>query len=184
MIGSGTASSSIAEAGTVLLPTLSQSNRVVVTPSLLATTLLLHQASHSYTSMPFPRGGTRFIMYKAYPPGIDQHWMAALEVYCYLYHHTEERRRLQAQVDQDEACLLVKAKQEACTKPRLRRQKQFPELFSIRHQCARLDLRVRARQTYEIFISHLQFLLAQQGVVVSDPGPTDSVLAYPLISTK
>ena len=123
-------------------------------------------------------------MYEAYPPGIDQLWTTALEVYCYLYHHTEERRRLQAQVNQGEACLLVIAKQEVRTKPRLRCQKQFPELFSIRHQCARLDLRVRARQTDEIFISHLRFLLAQMGVVVSDPGPTDSALAYPLISTK
>ena len=134
--------------------------------------------------MPFPRGGPRFVTYEAHPPGIDQHWTTALEVYCYLYHNPEERRRLQAQVDQDEVYLQLKAKKEVRTKPRLRCRKQFPELFGVRHHCMLLNLRVRARQTDEIFLTHLQFLLAQQGVIMTDPGPSDSALAYPLISTK
>ena len=121
-----------------------------------------------------PRHGVRFLLYNPLPPGIDTHWTTPLEVYCYLYHHPQERARLQTEADEEDIRV-------RCN---LRTIRNIPELFQIWHHRANLNLRIRARTPDQVFLIHLKDLLAQMGVRVSDPGSSDSALAYPLISTK
>ena len=121
-----------------------------------------------------PRHGVRFLLYNPLPPGIDTHWTTSLEVYCYLYHHPQERAHLQVEADEEEVRIRHKFKTFGDT----------PEEFQIWHHSTNLDLQIRARTSDEVFRVHLKDLLAQIGVVMSDPGPSDSMLAYSLIFTN
>lgn len=59
-----------------------------------------------------------------------------------------------------------------------------PELFQVWHHCTKLNLRVRARMTDQVFLTHIRALLADEGVYVADPGPDDSALSYSLTFTN
>ena len=120
------------------------------------------------------RGGIRYLLYHALPSGIDEHWTTPLEVYCYLYHNPKERARLQLEANEKEVQIRRHQKN----------IKSTPELFRIWHHSINLDLRIRARTSDEVFLVHLKDLLAQIGVVMSDPGPSDSMSAYSLVFTN
>ena len=107
-----------------------------------------------------PRRDTRWILYTAHPLGIDQHWKTSLEVYCYLYHHPDERARLQSMADKEEV------------RSRHNSLKETPQLFHVWHKGAKLELRIRARTADKVLMTHLHYLLAQEGI--DEPNPEQS----------
>ena len=123
---------------------------------------------------PAGRGGIRLLRYTAQPAGIDAYWTTPLEVYCYLYHHPEERAHLQTKANEEETRL----------RPHLKRKKKVAELFHVWHRRVRVELRVRAQQPDELFLNHLQYLLAQEGVHVPNPDQANRASSYPLVFTN
>ena len=95
--------------------------------------------------------------YNPQPAGIDQYWTTPLEVYCYLYHNSGERARLQKEANQLGTVL-----------------EKHPTryydagLFRITHHCETPRLLVRAGETDETFLQHLRYQIRQEGINLTE----------------